>query len=63
MQFWKMTVRLQMPTIMFVVIIAMVNAFQMVDQLYVMTQGGPNNGTNMLLYYIYQQAFTYQRPS
>jgi sn-glycerol 3-phosphate transport system permease protein len=58
--FWTITVPLQMSTTMFVFIIAMVNAFQMVDQLYIMTQGGPNNGTNMLLFYIYQQAFNYQ---
>lgn len=57
--FRKITVPLLMPTSMFVFIIAIVNAFQMVDQLYVMTQGGPNNSTNMLLFYIYQQAFSY----
>lgn len=57
--FRSITVPLLMPTSLFVFIIAMVDAFQMVDQLYVMTQGGPSNGTNMLLFYIYQQAFSY----
>ncbi|WAH37590.1 carbohydrate ABC transporter permease [Alicyclobacillus dauci] len=58
--FWTITVPLLMSTTMFVFTIAMVDAFQLVDQLYVMTQGGPDNGTNMLLFYIYQQSFTYQ---
>lgn len=57
--FRSITVPLLMPTTLFVSTFAIVNGFQMVDQLYVMTQGGPNNGTNMLLYDIYQQAFTY----
>ncbi|CAA7599551.1 Binding-protein-dependent transport system inner membrane component [Acididesulfobacillus acetoxydans] len=57
--FRSITVPLLMPTSLFVFIIAMVDAFQMIDQLYVMTQGGPSNGTNMLLYYIYQQAFAF----
>lgn len=57
--FRAITVPLLMPTTLFVSTFAIVNGFQMVDQLYVMTQGGPNNATNMLLYDIYQQAFSY----
>ncbi len=48
------------PTFVFVVIIAIVNTAQLVDQLYVTTGGGPNNATNLLLWDIYQQTFSFQ---
>lgn len=48
------------PTFVFVVIIVIVNSAQLVDQLYVTTQGGPNNATNVILWEIYQQLFSFQ---
>lgn len=44
------------PTFGFVVPIALVNALTQVDHVVTMTQGGPSDRTNLLLYYIYQQA-------
>ncbi len=44
------------PTFAFVVPIAILNALTQVDQVVTMTQGGPADSTNLLLYYIYQQA-------
>jgi sn-glycerol 3-phosphate transport system permease protein len=44
------------PTFAFVVPIAMLNALTQVDHVVTMTQGGPADATNLLLYYIYQQA-------
>jgi sn-glycerol 3-phosphate transport system permease protein len=44
------------PTFGFVVPIALVNALVQVDHVVTMTQGGPSDATNLLLYYIYQQA-------
>ena len=44
------------PTFGFVVPIALLNAMTQVDQVVTMTQGGPSDATNLLLYYIYQQA-------
>lgn len=43
------------PTLGFVVPIALVNALTQVDHVITMTQGGPSDRTNLLLYYIYQQ--------
>ncbi|MEK3724703.1 carbohydrate ABC transporter permease [Paenibacillus sp. FSL H8-0034] len=57
--FWRITFPLLMPTTLFVLIVALTNSFKTVDQLFVMTQGGPNNSSNLLLYYIYQQAFAF----
>jgi sn-glycerol 3-phosphate transport system permease protein len=44
------------PTIGFVTIIALLNVLTQIDHVVVMTHGGPSDSTNMLLYYIYQQA-------
>lgn len=48
---------LLMPTTLFVLINAMINAFRMVDHIFVMTRGGPDNATTLLLFYIYQVGF------
>jgi sn-glycerol 3-phosphate transport system permease protein len=58
-EFWRITFPLLAPTTFFVVIIAIINSFQAVDQVYVMTRGGPHNSTNVLMYYIYQLGFVY----
>jgi len=58
-KFTHITFPLLTPTSFFVVIISVINSFQSVDQVYVMTQGGPYDSSNVLLYYIYQNAFMY----
>jgi sn-glycerol 3-phosphate transport system permease protein len=55
--FRKITFPLLMPTTLFVSIVALTNAFKLVDHLFVMTKGGPNNASSLLLYYIYETAF------
>lgn len=47
------------PTTIYVTIITLTNAYKLVDHLYIMTKGGPNNSTNMLLYYTFQNAFEF----
>ena len=37
----------------------MINAFRLVDHIFLMTEGGPNNASNLLLYYIYENAFKF----
>jgi sn-glycerol 3-phosphate transport system permease protein len=44
------------PTFGFVVPIALLNALTQVDHVITVTEGGPSDATNLLLYYIYQQA-------
>lgn len=53
------TVPLLSPTIFFVVIITCISSFQIFDLIYLMTQGGPLDSTNVLVYAIYQNAFEY----
>ncbi|MBB6114203.1 sn-glycerol 3-phosphate transport system permease protein [Rahnella inusitata] len=50
---------LLMPTTLFILINASMNAFRIVDQVIAMTNGGPNNSTSLLLFYIYRTAFSY----
>ncbi len=47
------------PTIFFVVIITAISSFQVFDLIYLMTQGGPLDSTNVLVYAIYKNAFEY----
>jgi len=57
--FWKVTFPLLMPTTLFVLVNAVVNAFRLVDHIIVMTKGGPDNASMLLLYYIYEVGFKY----
>ena len=57
--FRKITFPLVMPTTLFVMVIATTNAFKMVDHLYIMTKGGPDNASNLLLFRIYETAFSF----
>jgi sn-glycerol 3-phosphate transport system permease protein len=55
-RFRNVTLPMLGPTFAFVVPIAILNALAQVDHVVTMTQGGPADSTNLLLYYIYQQA-------
>jgi len=57
--FRRIVFPLLMPTTLFVLINAVLNSFKLVDHLFVLTKGGPNNASNLLLYYIYENAFSY----
>lgn len=55
----RVTLPLLMPTTLFVLVNAVVNAFRLVDHVVVMTHGGPDNATTLLLYYIYDLGFRF----
>lgn len=57
--FLAITWPLLRPTTIYVTILSLTNAYKIVDHLYIMTKGGPNNASNMLLYYTYQNGFDF----
>lgn len=49
------------PTMFVVLMLTIINSFQIFDQVYVMTSGGPGTATLTLVQYIYTQSFQYQK--
>ena len=58
-EFRHVTIPMLSPVLFFVFVISTINAFQILTDILVMTQGGPGTSTYMLVYYIYQNAFIY----
>ena len=58
-KFIKITCPLLSPTILFVSIITTISSFQVFDLIYLMTQGGPENSTTVLVYWMYKNAFEF----
>lgn len=61
--FRRVTFPLLMPTTLFVSVNAVVNSFRMVDHLFILTGGGPDNASSLLLFYIYETAFRFWETS
>jgi sn-glycerol 3-phosphate transport system permease protein len=57
--FRRVTFPLLMPTTLFVLINAVINSFRLIDHIVVMTRGGPDNTSSLLLYYIYDVGFKF----
>lgn len=57
--FFYITIPILRPTIYFVTLVTAISSFQVFDLIYVMTSGGPNDSTNVLVYAIYKYAFEY----
>jgi len=58
-RFFRITIPMLSPTIFFVMIISMINSFQVFDQVWVMTEGGPAGSTSVLVEQVYKNAFRY----
>lgn len=56
-QFWHITLPGLRPTLIFTTITTAIFTLRGFEQIYVVTGGGPLNSTNILVYYIYQEAF------
>jgi multiple sugar transport system permease protein len=57
-QLFHISLPLLVPTTSFVLITNIISSFQVFDQIYVMTKGGPVFATEVLVYYIYYRGFT-----
>jgi ABC-type sugar transport system permease subunit len=58
-QFWRLTLPLLRPIVVVNVTLALMGAFNVFDLIYVMTQGGPANATNVVMIYAYLQGFKF----
>jgi sn-glycerol 3-phosphate transport system permease protein len=56
---YKITIPMLSPTLFFLLIINTIYSFQAFDTVYIMTQGGPINSTNMIIFYIYEQGMDF----
>ncbi|MFB2833613.1 carbohydrate ABC transporter permease [Floridanema evergladense] len=56
-QFWHITLPGLRPTLVFATVSTAIFTLRSFEQVYVVTGGGPLNSTNLLVYYIYEQAF------
>jgi sn-glycerol 3-phosphate transport system permease protein len=57
--FRRIVFPLLMPTTLFVLINAVINSFRLVDHIVVMTRGGPDNATTVLLFHLYEVGFKF----
>ncbi|GAA4206206.1 carbohydrate ABC transporter permease [Actinocatenispora rupis] len=58
-RFWRITVPQLKPALFFVVILELVQSFQVFDVIYVMTGGGPVRSSYSLVFFVYDQGFHY----
>jgi len=57
-KFWYITLPGLTPTLVFAVLTTAIFTLRSFEQVYIITGGGPLNSTNLLVYYIYEQAFS-----
>ena len=58
-KFFHITLPLLSPTTFLILILLIINSFQVFDLINIMTEGGPGRATNVLVYRIYQEGFKY----
>lgn len=60
-KFFKLTIPFLSPTTFFLVITTLITSFQVFAPIQLMTRGGPGSSSSVLVYYIYQSAFTFYK--
>ncbi len=56
--FWRVTIPLLRPVLVFVIVTSVIGSFQIFDTIAITTKGGPVNATKVMNWYIYEQAFS-----
>lgn len=56
-KFFKITLPMVSPTTFFVLIMSLINGFQVFDQIYIMSNGGPAKASMSLVFLVYQYGF------
>ena len=55
----RIVLPLLMPTTLFIIVNALINSVKLIDHLFILTKGGPNDASKLILYYIYEMAFAF----
>ncbi|MGI5155093.1 carbohydrate ABC transporter permease [Microbispora sp. CA-102843] len=58
-QFFRITLPLLRPILAFVLVVSLIDSFQLFDTVAVTTKGGPVDATRVVYFYIYEEAFTH----
>jgi multiple sugar transport system permease protein len=58
-QFWSITVPQLTPIIFFNLVMGLIGAFQVFSQVYILTKGGPNNASQMMVPLLFDEAFSF----
>lgn len=58
-RFFHIILPLLTPTLFFVTTISIINAFQVFDSIYLLTEGGPNHATELMVYWMFKNAFQF----
>lgn len=61
--FWRITLPLVMPTLTVVLVLSLIRSFQVFDEVYLLTGGGPGRETFMIVQNIYESAFANNQPA
>jgi multiple sugar transport system permease protein len=59
--FWRITLPMITPTLFFVGVITLINGFQTFDSVYLLTQGGPAHSTELLVHWMFKNAFEFYK--
>jgi multiple sugar transport system permease protein len=59
-RFWHITLPELRPTTFFILTTNLIGGFQIFDQVYIMTGGGPEGSTTTILYYIYENMYVFE---
>ncbi|TRD22840.1 carbohydrate ABC transporter permease [Palleronia caenipelagi] len=57
--FRRIVLPLLMPTTLFIMVNALINSVKLIDHLFILTKGGPNDASKLILYYIWEMAFAF----
>ena len=60
-RFFRVTLPMLTPSLFFVMVLSLINNFQVFDQIYIMTAGGPLNSTRTVVIEIFENAFSFNR--
>ena len=60
-RFFRITLPLLTPSVFYVLIVSLINSFQLFPQIMIMTEGGPNGVTQVMVERIYKYGFNYHK--